>query len=85
MSLVRSLLGHIIVILGWVAPSSGGVIAYPKHPEASSCEEEATNIYYIMDEGCKSSKTLYCIMSDLGMPGVKTPIPMFNNNQGVVD
>jgi hypothetical protein len=34
-----------------------------------------------MDEGCKTSKTLFHLMTDLGMPDSAKPIPMFADNQ----
>jgi hypothetical protein len=38
-----------------------------------------------MNEGCKTFETLFNLMTDLGMPDVAKPLPMFNNNRGAID
>jgi hypothetical protein len=38
-----------------------------------------------MDECCKTYKTLFNLMTDLGMPDVAKLLPMFNDNRGAVD
>jgi hypothetical protein len=39
-----------------------------------------------MDEGCKTSKMLHHLMSDLGLgKDIANNIPLFNDNQGAVD
>jgi hypothetical protein len=47
----------------------------------SSCEADI----YCKDEGCKTSETLYHLMTNLGLPGIAQPIPLFNDNRGAVD
>jgi hypothetical protein len=72
-SSVRSLLGHVVIRMG--GPIAWGCQRKPK-TSRSSCEAEI----YCMDEGCKTSETLFHLMTDLGMPDVAKPIPMFNDN-----
>jgi hypothetical protein len=71
MSWVRSLLGHVVIPMG-------GLIAWQS---CSSCEAKI----YCMDEGCKTSETLFHLMTDLCMPNVAKLIPMFKDNQGAVN
>jgi hypothetical protein len=78
MSLVRSLLVHVVIHMG--GPIAWGCQHEPK-TSRSSCEAKI----YCMDEGCKTSKTLFHLMTDLGMPDVAQPLPMFNANRGAVD
>jgi hypothetical protein len=63
----------------------GGPIAWgcQREPKTSrsSCEAEI----YCMDEGCKTSETIFHLMTDLNMPDVTKPIPMYNDNRGAVD
>jgi hypothetical protein len=77
-SSVRSLLGHVVIRMG-------GLIAWgcqrKPNTSRSSCEAET----YCMDEGCKTSETLFNLMTDLGTPDVAKPLPMFNDNRGAVD
>jgi hypothetical protein len=77
-SSVRSLLGHVVIRMG--GPIAWGCQRKPKTSQ-SSCEAEI----YCMDEGCKTSKTLFNLMTDLGMPDVAKSLPMFNANHGAVD
>jgi hypothetical protein len=63
----------------------GGLIAWgcQREPNTSrsSCEAEI----YCMDEGCKTSKTLFNLMTDLGTPDIAKPFPMFNDNRDTLD
>jgi hypothetical protein len=38
-----------------------------------------------MDEGFKTSEIHFHLITDLSMPDDTKPIPMFNDNQGMVD
>jgi hypothetical protein len=77
-SSVRSLLGHVVIdmagSIGW---------GYQREPKTSksSCEAEI----YCMEEGCKTSETLYHLMTDLSLPKIAQPMPLFNDNRGAVD
>jgi hypothetical protein len=77
-SSVRSLLGHVVIQMG--GPIAWGCQHKPK-TSRRSCEAEM----YCMDEGCKTSKPLFNLITDLGMPDVAEPLSMFNNNRGAVD
>jgi hypothetical protein len=77
-SSVRSLLYHLVIRMG--GPIAWGCQREPK-TSRSSCEAEI----YCMDEGCKTSETLFNLMTNLGTPDVAKPLPMFNDNRGAVD
>jgi hypothetical protein len=63
-----------------VGPIASGCQHEPK-TSRSSCEAKI----YFMDEGCKTSETLYHLMTDLGLPDIAQPIPLFNATQGAVN
>jgi hypothetical protein len=77
-SSVRSLLGHVVIRMG-------GPIAWGCQHESKTSRSSCKAEIYCMDEGCKTSETLFHLMTDLGMPDVAQPIPMFNDNCGAVD
>jgi hypothetical protein len=61
-------------------PIARGCQREPK-TSRSSCEAEI----YCMDECCKTYETLFNLMTDLGIPDVAKPLPLFNDNRGAVN
>jgi hypothetical protein len=62
-------------------PIIWGCTREPTKASRSSCEAEIG----AMDKGCKSVQQLRNIMTDLDLPEVKQPTPLFNDNNGAVE
>jgi hypothetical protein len=76
---VRSLLRHVIMRMG--GPIIWGCVREPGAPSRSSCQAEIG----AMDEGCKSIQQLRNIMTDLHLPDVLRPTPLYNDNNGAIE
>ena len=74
----RSLYGYIN--FRSCGPISWGVFR-EKETSRSSCEAEIKAV----DEATKSILELRHISSDLNLPEIQTPTPMYNDNQGTID
>jgi hypothetical protein len=77
-SSVHSLLGHVVI-------RTGGPIAWGCQREPKTSRSSCETAIYCMDEGCKTSETLFHLMTDLGMSDIAQPISMFNDHRGAVD
>jgi hypothetical protein len=62
-------------------PIIWGCVREPGKTSRSSCEAEIG----AMDEGCKSVQQLRNLMTDLQLPDVDRPTPLYNDNNGAVE